>query len=229
MQGKRYVKKYRGEQSLSRNVREMIAMIKNEEVMKGRPKYMELELSKHAKDRVIGYFGCKESYAIKKVRGLLRRSKRVGEQLAYDGRINVMFVCNQYAIYLSPNLKHVVTIHQFTKVSYNPIREILPELSQQLDGMELNKELVRLHKEAWNDLEKREADQLKLVLEIDDEVNAQLKKLEDLKKGFTPKHYRKYVNQRIAEEREKLFTEGAKLFNIKLEKRHVGKSITSVL
>lgn len=229
MKGKRYVKKYQGESKYSRNVREMIEMLQHEEVKTGKINYKILKMSRHATERVVDYFDCSEERAIKEVRFLLKHSKRVGEQLAYDGRINVMFVCNQYAIYLSPNLEHVITIHKFQQVSYNPIREILPELKAKFQGKELRQELVRLHKEAWATLEQREAEQLKVVLEIDREVKEQLNKLQSLRQGYSPRHYKRYVKDRIAEERERLFSEGEKLFSIKLEKRHIGKSITSVL
>jgi hypothetical protein len=159
---------------------------------------------------------------------MLRQSKRVGSQLAYDGRINVLFVYKQYAMYLSPNLEHVITIRKFDKVSYRPIKKILPKLSENLRGTKLKKELVKLHKEAWSNIERVESELEKVVLQLEEEVSGTMKKLESLKIGYNPKHYKKYIHNRFVEERERLVAEGEKLFNIKLEKRHIGKSITSL-
>jgi hypothetical protein len=229
MKGKRYTKGVRGEEQLSKNIREMVAMIKNEKVSNGRINYGKLELSYHALGRVKQYLGCSEKHALIKIKGMLRQSKRVGEQLSYDGRINVMFVHEQYAIYLSPNLEHVVTIRKFSEVSYKPIKTMLPQLTISLKGVKLRKELVRLHKEAWVNIDKIEVEQQKKVLEIEQEVSNTMVKLNQLRTGFNPKHYKEYIKNRFVEEREKLIVEGKKLFNIKLEKRHIGKSITSVL
>jgi hypothetical protein len=229
VKGKRYTRGFRGEEQLSKNIREMIAMIKNEEVSNGRIKYGKLQLSRHALLRAKQFLNCSEKHAIVRVKCILRQSRRVGEQLAYDGRINVLFVYKQFAIYLSPNLEHVVTIHKFKEVSYSPIKNILPQLESDLKGVKLKRELVRLHKEAWSNIEKIEFEQQKKVLQLEADVNETITKLKSLKGGYSPKHYKKYLSGRFVEERERLVVEGEKLFKIKLEKRHIGKSITSVL
>jgi hypothetical protein len=233
MSGKRYTRRYRGEEDLSKNIREMIAMIKNEEVSRGKIKYGKLELSKHALKRAKQFLGCSEKYALARVKNLLRRARRVGEQLSYEGRLNVLFVVNQYAIYLSPSLEKVITIRKFSRISYKPIKKQLPELTNKFSGTKLKKELVRLHKDALAKVERIEIEQQNKVVNLDKEIHNTIKKLNDLKQGYTPKHYRKYLNQRLNEEKEKLFNdlikEGERLFTIKLEKRHIGKSIASIL
>lgn len=228
--GRRYAKRYKHEDSYDRNVKEMIEMIKREKVSHGRIKYRQLRMSKHAIQRATEYFDCSAYGAINEVISLLKRSKRVGEQLAYDGRINVMFVCDQFAIYLSPNLMNVITIHKFNRVTYKPIESMIPELRKQFKDGGFKSELVKLHKKAWEEVEIREMEQQRLVLEIDSEVNKQIANLKNLKRdGFSPRHYKKYISERIKEESARLIAEGEKLFCIKLEKRHIGKSITAVL
>lgn len=229
VRGKRYAKRYSGEGDFSRNVREMIEMIKNETVSSKKIDYKKMKVSRHARARVLEYCKCNSNGVEKRIKWLLQRSKRIGEQLSFDGRINILFVYKQYAIYMSPNLECVVTVHKFQNISYNPIRIILPQLQEKFKGEELRQELVRLHKDAWHDIEVREHEQLKRVLEIDNEVNNQFKRLKELRTGYSPKHYTKYIKTRIQEERTKLVTEGKKLFDLKLEKRHIGKSITAVM
>ena len=151
--GKRYTRGFRGEEQLSKNIREMIAMIEHEKINKGRIKYHKLEMSEHAGLRAKQFLKCSEKYALIKIKNILRRSRRVGEQLSHDGRINVLFAYKQYAIYLSPNLERVVTVRIFKKVSYEPIKKMLPQLSKNLKGVKLKRELVKLHKEAWNNIE----------------------------------------------------------------------------
>lgn len=229
MEGKRYTRGFRGEEQLSKNIREMIAMIKNEKVHNGRIKYGKLKLSFHASLRAKQFLECSEKNVLARVKCMLRQSRRVGEQLAYDGRINVLFVYKQYAIYLSPNLENVITIRKFDRVSYKPIKKMLPKLSKELKGIALKKELVKLHKEAWINIDEIESELQERVLELEAEVNETVEKLKSLRGGYSPRHYKKYLNSRFVEERERLVTEGEKLFKIKLEKRHIGKSITSVL
>jgi hypothetical protein len=227
--GSRYATRHLGERKYSRNVREMIEMIKNEEINNGEIDYKGFKMSGHALERAMEYFNCSEHGAYKLVRHVLKRAERIGEQLAYDGRINILFVYDQFAIYMSPSLEHVVTVRKYQKISYKPIRKMLPQLKSNLEGKELKEELVRLHKEAWDKLEKRESKQLDLVLEIDREVSDQIKKFEQLSQGHCPRHYKKFLKESLKEARSKLVKEGNKLFKIKLQKRHVGKSITSVL
>lgn len=223
MKGLRYTQQRHGqESSLSKNIREMIEMLKRERVSKKPINFNTLRMTSHSVDRVVEYFDVDKSESLDVIKYILKKAERIGEQLAYDGRINVMFSYKQYAIYLSPNLKYVITIHNFDKVSYNPIREMLPTLESTYQGEQLRLELVKLHREAWSDLESRERKQMQVVMDIDRELNKQLKKI---RKGFEPK----FLTERIDEERGKLYLEGKKLFDIKLEKRHVGKSITSIL
>lgn len=229
MKGERYAKRYINEEDISRNVREMILMAKHERVKKGRIDFDKLKMSSHALERAIECFGCSESEAFGKIIPLLKRAKRIGEQLAFDGRINVLYANRQYAIYLSPNLETVITVHKFQNVSYNKIQERLPELMEMYEGEELRKELVRLHKEALHILSVKEYRILKNVLEIEKEVGKQKRKLHSLSQGYCPRHYRKHIRQRLDEETNRLVQEGRKLFNVKLEKRHVGKSFTAVL
>jgi hypothetical protein len=223
MKGERYTQQREGEESrLSKNIREMIEMMKTERVSTNPINYNNLRMTNHSVQRVMEYFKCNENECLDKVKDILSKSERIGEQLAFDGRINVMFSYKQYAIYLSPNLKHIITVHKFQRVSYNPIREMLPTLQEKFQGEQLRRHLVKLHRDAWEDIEKRESKQVRKVMEIDRELNNQLKKIN---KGYAPK----FITSRIEEERSRLYVEGKKLFEMKLEKRHVGKSLTSVI
>lgn len=219
------------EKDYNRNVREMLEMIKNEEVRKGEIDYKNLQMTRHATERVIEHLECNEGKALKKVQWMLKRSTRVGDQLAFDGRINVMFVFNQYAIYLSPNLENVVTFHKVDRVTYNPIKRALPKLQKQYSEDELKDKLISMHREAWDDIEQKEIEQTQILLDVENEVSKSIDKLASLlnDNSYKPKHYAKYLRQRINEERYKIKVEGHRLFQLKLEKRHVGKSMASLL
>jgi hypothetical protein len=227
--GKRYIKGYKNEDDYSRNIREMICMIKNERINNGRLNLDKLKVSTHALDRAVEHLECAKHQVLPRVKSILKRATRIGEQLAYDGRINVLFVHKQYAIYLSPNLEYVVTVRKYCQVTYKPIRQRIPELKEKYQGKEFRREMFRLHEQAWAEISEREEKQLKIVMELDRSVVEQMQRLHKLRTaGYSPRHYMKYTSERLKEERERLVAEGEKLFRIKMEKRHIGKSITAV-
>jgi hypothetical protein len=221
----RYVqRKHKSESQLNLHVKEMIEMIKNEEV-KDNLYVKGIKLSSHALERMEEHFGISNvATATKMIKDMLSKAKRIGSVLAYDGRINVLYAYDKTAIFLSPNLKTVVTINRYADVTYKPIMK-------DVDKDSIDKQsLIELHFKHLSEIERQEEQQIKRMLEIDslvNEANQQYQLILDV--GSRGKGRRKQVKGLISDQNLMLKQEGRKLFNIKVEKRHICKSLVSLM
>lgn len=220
----RYVqRKHKTESQLNIHVKEMIQMIKNEEV-KANLYVKGIKLSSHALERMEQHFSVSNTAtATKMVKEMLNKAKRIGAVLAFDGRINVLYAYEQTAIYLSPNLKTVVTVNKYSDVTYKPIARLLMEKTVD------KQELIDLHLKYLTDIEVQEEAQIKRMLDIEskvDEATKQYQLILDVGKGRGRK---KQVKELISDQNHMLKQEGWKLFNIKVEKRHICKSLVSLI
>jgi hypothetical protein len=220
----RYVqRKHKKESQFNIHVKEMIEMLKNEEVKENL--YVKgIKLSSHALERMEQHFSVKNSAtATKMMKDMLSKAKRIGAVLAYDGRINVLYAYDGTAIYLSPNLKTVVTINRYSDVTYKPIEEAT------MGKILAKEELIDLHMQYLSNIEQEEKEQIKKMLELDSQVNEATKQYQlilNVGKGASRK---KKVREMISEQNFILKQEGRKLFNLKVEKRHICKSLVALI
>lgn len=219
----RYVtsKKVREKQS-NIHVKEMIQVLKNEKITTNL--YVKaVKLSAHAFGRFQELFSVtSEATANKMVKEMLKRATRIGAVLAYDGRVNVLFAVDQTAIFLSPDLKTVVTVNKYKKdkVGYKPIVK-KKNLSRD--------KVIDLHFKYINEMESQEEEYQKKMLSIESDVSEAVSMYENILihgKGYQRKLE---IKKMIAEQNLRLKKEGWKLFNLKVEKRHVCKSLASML
>lgn len=220
----RYVTKTsRNESQFNIYVKEMIQMIKNEEI-KTNLYVKGIKLSKHALERVEQHFDISSSAtATKFIKDTLSKATRIGAVLSYDGRINVLYAHDKTAVYLSPDLKTVVTVNKYETVSYEPLASVIKKRS-------LNKEeAIKLHLEYLEELEQREKEYVKTVLNVE----LRVKEATDIYQSILDTGKRKSSRKRdikemISEHNLMLKKEGKKLFALKVEKRHICKSLVSL-
>lgn len=202
------------------HIREMIEMIKNEKV-EDVLQVKHIRISNHAYQRVKSHFGIDNiNDAAKKVRLMLRKAVRIGTVLSYDGRINVLFAYQQTAFYLSPDLKILVTVNKYPKVTY---KQLLHKVRQGAD----RDHLIKLHYDLLKEIEEQEQKHIKKILVIEQRVRETTEQLV----GFLhfmrspQKHSLKAI---ISEMNLELKLEGRKLFDLKVEKRHICKSLVAL-
>ncbi|OME54097.1 hypothetical protein BSK59_16075 [Paenibacillus odorifer] len=218
----RYAKS-RGEHEKQFNVhiREMIEMMKHEEV-KTNLYVKAIKLSSHAFERMEQHFKISSlATATKVVKDMLKCAVRIGTVLSYDGRINVLYAYRQTAFFLSPDLKTVVTVNKFQKVSYKPL------IRKAKEGLD-REEILELHFNYLREIEKQEEEQMRLILSIEEKVRedtASCATMLSLVKGGGRKQG---IKQLITEMNAHLKAEGRKLFELKVEKRHLCKSIVAL-
>lgn len=219
----RYVKRrFKDESQYNLHVKEMIEMIKNEQVKENL--YVKgIKLSNHAFERMNQHFGVENlATATRIVKEMLSKATRIGSVLAYDGRINVLYAYQQTAFFLSPDLKTVVTVNKYDEVSYKPI---LNKVQGNID----KKLLIDLHLKHLEEVEAQEQEQIKKMLAIEAKVreaNESYVTLLHIVRGG--KGRKKNIKSLISEQNLQLKQEGWKLFNIKVKKRHIAKSLVAL-
>lgn len=210
------------EKEFNIHVREMIEMIKNESVKENL--YIKgVKITSHAFDRIQECFNINNiATATRFVKDLLKKSKRIGSVLSYDGRINVLYAYDQTALFLSPDLKRVVTINKYKDTVYQPIIKLTK------GGNFSKDEMINLHLQFLEKVEKEESQQTQKILMIEKKVSEAISHYQSmlsLGKGCKRK---KMIRELISEHNLELKIEGWKLFNIKVEKRHISKSLVSL-
>ncbi|WP_090739404.1 hypothetical protein [Paenibacillus sp. Mc5Re-14] len=209
------------EKQFNIHIREMIEMIKHERV-KTNLYVKAVKLSAHAFARMEEHFDISNlATATKLAKDMLKHAVRIGTVLSYDGRINVLYAYRQTAFFLSPDLKTVVTVNKFQKVSYKPFMKIAKEGADRDTLLEMHFNLLR-------EIEQKEEDQIRLILSIEQKVreaNEQCTTMLKLIKGGGRK---RSIKQLISEQNHQLKMEGRKLFDLKIKKRHLCKSIVSL-
>jgi hypothetical protein len=223
----RYVqRRFKSESQFNLHVKEMIEMIKHEEI-KDNLYINGIKLSKHAFERVQQHFGINNvATATRFIKDLLSKATRIGSILSYDGRINVLYAVDQTAIFLSPNLKTVVTVNKYKNVTYKKIIEKFNLNAK--ESIDKDK-LIELHWKYLNEIEQKEKEQIDKMLEIEKKVREATELYRTiLYVGRGGKGRKKKIKQMISDFNYMLKKEGWKLFNIKIEKRHVCKSLVSL-
>jgi hypothetical protein len=218
----RYVKRrFKNEKQFNIHVREMIAVLKNEEVKQNL--YVRgIKLSNHAFERMQQHFGVNNiATATRMVKDMLSKAVRIGTVLAYDGRINVLYAYQQIAIFLSPDLKTVVTINKYTDVTYNPIRN-------KVDNCIDKDKLIKLHLERLKQIEEEEQEYINRILSLEEKVRKEIGKCVSLMRMSRRYDTKKHVKSLISNLNHKLKKEGWKLFNLKVQKRHICKSLVAL-
>jgi hypothetical protein len=209
------------EKQFNIHVREMIEMIKNEQV-KDNLYVKAVKLSSHAFERMEQHFGVDNLATASKVaKDMLKHAVRIGTVLAFDGRINVLYAYRQTAFYLSPDLKTLVTVNMYPEVTY---RQLLNKVSDCID----REALIELHFNYLRDIEQKEQAQMQLILSIDKKVREateQCVTMLGLVKGGGRKQA---IKQLISDQNNQLKIEGRKLFELKIEKRHLCKSLVAL-
>ncbi|MCY9757678.1 hypothetical protein M5X00_25970 [Paenibacillus alvei] len=218
----RYTKsKGEREKQVNIHIREMIEMIKYEEVKKNL--YVKaIKLSTHAFGRMKQHFDIVDiAVATRTAKEMLRHAVRIGSVLSYDGRINVLYAYRQTAFFLSPDLKTVVTVNKFEEISYKPL------LKKVHNGLEREK-LLELHFDYLREIEKKEEEQARLILSIEQKVREATDQCTTMLRLVKCGGRKKDIKQLISEQNHHLKMEGRKLFDLKVEKRHLCKSLVAL-
>lgn len=218
----RYVtEKKEREKQANIHVKEMIQVLKNEKIVNNL--YVKaVKLSAHAFKRFQELFNItSEATANKMVKEMLKKATRIGAVLAYDGRVNVMYAVDQMAIFLSPDLKTVVTVNKYEEddVGYKPI--VNKKLSRD--------KIIDLHFKYISEIENQEEKFQKKMMNIETNVSEAISLYENILihgKGYSRK---REIKKMISEQNLMLKEEGWKLFNLKVKKRHICKSLASIL
>ncbi|EJW13939.1 hypothetical protein M5X02_20285 [Paenibacillus alvei] len=209
------------EKQVNIHIREMIEMIKYEEVKKNL--YVKgIKLSTHAFKRMKQHFDLVDvAVATRKAKEMLRHAVRLGTVLSYDGRINVLYAYRQTAFFLSPDLKTVVTVNRFHEISYKPV------LKKVHDGLD-REELLELHISHLREIERKEEEQMRLILSIEQKVREATEQCATMLRLVRGGGRKKEIKHLISEQNHHLKMEGRKLFELKVEKRHLCKSLVSL-
>lgn len=227
----RYVKGKSKELKRNTHMREMIEMIKSEEV-KDNLYVKAVKLSIHAFKRFKDIYPDVNNLATanKIVKDMLKSATRIGSVLSYDGRINVLYAFDKHAIFLSPDLKTVVTINQYKDISYQPIIRKLG-----ISGVKnfSREDLIEVHQEHIRNIEIAESKQVEKMLVIERNVREAREMYEGLlaiykKKKTANAKAKSQLKSLIAQRNLELKMEGWKLFDIKVKKRHICKSLVSL-
>lgn len=219
----RYVKRqFRNEKAFNLHVKEMIEMLKQEEIKKNL--YVKgVKLSNHAFKRMRQHFGTKDMVtATRLMKEMLSKAVRISCIISYEGRICVLYAYNQTAFYLSPDLKTVVTVNRYFETR-------VPELNKVQKIVDKDT-LIQLHLKHLEKIEEKEKAQTAKILQIERKVRESVQACENLlhigRGGGVER--KKGIKALIAEQNLYLKQEGWKLFNIKLEKKHVCKSLVAL-
>lgn len=222
----RYVKRqYQGEFEVNLHIKEMIAMLVNEPIKQNL--YVKaVKLSDHAYERFQQYIGEQNlASATRTVKEMLSKAVRIGAMLAFDGRINVLYAYQQTAIYLSPDLKTVVTINKCDQLTYRPIL-------RRVKNLDNKEELLNLHMRYLKQIEEKEEQQVQLILEIEQKVRETVDSYAEMLSIVSKGRKRsngKMIKDLIAEQNLQLKLAGRKLFETKVEKRRIAKSLVSLI
>lgn len=211
------------ETQLNLHVKEMIEVIKNEEIKK--EIYVKaVKLSTHAFKRFKQIFNVNNLATANRItKDMLKNAMRIGAVLAYDGRVNVMYALNNTAFFMSPDLKTVVTVNKYQNELYKPISKIV---NRRKLGQE---DTVKLHLKFLKNMEEQERVFVESMLKIEEKVSEAVgmySTILEFGKGFKRKQQ---VKEMISEYNLMLKQEGWKLFNLKVEQRHVCKSLASII
>lgn len=209
------------EKQINIHIREMIEMIKNEEV-KANLYVKGVKLSSHALERMEQHFGVSNlATATKMAKDMLTHAVRIGTVLAYDGRINVLYAYRQTAFFLSPDLKTLVTVNKYEHVSYKPI---LKKVQSDID----TDEMIALHYQYLREIEEKERVQMNLILSIEQKVRDATDQCASMLRLVRGGGHKKEIKKLISDQNHQLKLAGRKLFELKVEKRHVSKSLVAL-
>lgn len=218
----RYVeRKYDNQTDFNIAVKEMIHMIKHEEV-KRTLHVSGIKLSTHALERVEEHLGISNlATATRKIKEMLTKATRIGDILSTDGRINVLFAYDKTAIYLSPDLKTVVTVNVYPEITYYQILE-------EMNGATEKELALKLHYQYIESLEKEEREQIEKMLQLDKQANEAIMLYKPLLRKRIGYKRKEEIKKMISDFNYSLKREAKKLFNIKVEKRKVCKSLVAL-
>lgn len=222
----RYVEKTCNTQTdYSIHVRELINSLKHEKIKESL--YVKhVKLSNHAYVRFQERVNPDMSLATatKHVRDLLKDAKRVGSIVSYDGRLSVLYTSEGLDMYLSPDLKTLITISQSDGLNLELLKDKLPT------DRELTKdELLQLHLDEIALLEEEERKQLDVLLKIESNVSETHDICRDLITTIGRRHRTKSIREAIGEQSYLLKKEGKKMFRISVRKRMLLRSMTGLL
>lgn len=208
------------EKEFNIHVREMIEMMKREEV-KANLYVKAVKLSAHAFERMEQHFEVTSlATATKMMKDMLKHAVRIGTVLSYDGRINVLYAYRQTAFFLSPDLKTVVTVNRFPEVTYKPFLEMVEEVDRET--------MLEMHFNLLRDLEKKEEEQMRLILSIEEKVREATEQCATMLKLVRGGGRKRNIKDLISDQNHQLKMAGRKLFELKIEKRHLCKSIVAL-
>lgn len=220
----RYVTKVKdNEKKINVHMKEMISVLKYNEI-KTNLYVKGVKLSSHAIERCGEMFGVGSATASKMIKDMLKNAIRIGSVLAYDGRQNVLYAYNKTAIFLSPDLKMVVTINRYyDDVMYDKVKKIL------LKTKLTDQEVVNLHVKLIRDIEKIEIDLEEKILKINNKVEETTNMYKTILEFGKGRSRKKTVKEMISEHNYMLKIEARKLFELKIQKRHICKSLVNLV
>ncbi|TVX85985.1 hypothetical protein [Paenibacillus agilis] len=209
------------EKEFNMHIREMIEMMKNEEV-KNNLYVKAVKLSTHAFKRMKQHFNSVDMVvATRTAKEMLKHAVRIGTVLSYDGRINVLYAYRQTAFFLSPDLKTVVTVNRFPEVTYKPL------LKNVREGVE-REAMLELHFDHLREMERKEEEQIRLILSIEEKVREATEQCAIMLRIVRGGGRKKNIKKLISEQNNHLKIEGRKLFELKIKKRHLCKSLVAL-
>lgn len=121
----------------------------------------DIDLTDHAfkrfKERING--GCTEkSHALNILRSLLKRSVCLGENISEEGDPGILYAIDRHAIYLSSDLKRIVTVNRFETITHAKMKEKVKLIHE--------RELNNLRRREKCLSRKHEREKLKLTVEL---------------------------------------------------------------
>lgn len=204
------------------HIKEMISVL-DKEPIKHNLYIKGIKLSSHALKRVKQCYNIEnEATATRFIKDILKDATRIGEVVAYDGRVNVLYAYNKNAIFLSPNLKTVVTVNVYGDTIFNPLEV---EVSQQ------NKQdLIDMHYKELTDRQVEIDEQMKVVLDIHRKVEESVEQYKSIMNvGRLKRKKVKVIESMISEFNKQVKSEGRKLFFMQSDKRQIAKSLVSLI
>lgn len=221
----RYVDKIHTENMTDINihVREMIEMLKHE-TPKTNLYVKGIKLSNHAFKRVTERLGIENlATATKYIKDLLKKATRVGLVVAYDGRLNVLYAHEQIGVYLSPDLKTVVTVNVHKEMMYPPAIDLYNK------GIKID-DLITFHKNILSDYETKINKDTEELLKIVETCEKNISYYKDIlrAKWCNKKRYNQIVDL-ISQNKYEMKKTGKVLLHLKFEHKQVAMSLVALL
>lgn len=174
----------------------------------------KITMTEHAYQRAKERFNMPDrSHALNHFRVTLKLAKKVGQTIVDDGTETILYAHGRTAVYLSLDLKTIITVNKFEYVSYQPIKD----------------KVEALHRKEFKKLERIEKSKIRKLNDIKLKYAIEIAQLNYRQKRTRSNQVREYCESR-KKEINIMFAEFEKeISEIQSNKRQIARSMVAVL